>query len=153
MSYLKQVAARLNAFSAKMKPQAQVSAPKTSALSPHGQLSEHFHADEFRCRCCGELHPLGVHPALVEHLEAVRAHFGKPVKINSGYRCPAHNKAVGGATSSKHMEGIAADHYIKGVSAALVAAFHNKRLQDGGVGKYETFTHIDVRGYKARWGF
>ncbi len=49
-------------------------------------------------------------------LEPVRAHFGKPVKINSGYRCLTLNKAVGGVKSSDHLFGFAADISISGVS-------------------------------------
>ena len=48
-------------------------------------------------------------------VEKVRAHFGKPVHINSGYRGPALNKAVGGASSSQHCKGEAVDMEIPGV--------------------------------------
>jgi zinc D-Ala-D-Ala carboxypeptidase len=42
-------------------------------------------------------------------LEPIRAHFGRPVIIPSGYRCPELNKAVGGASGSQHVKGEAAD--------------------------------------------
>lgn len=42
-------------------------------------------------------------------LERVRAHLGFDLKINSGYRCPALNKAVGGSEKSQHMKGEAVD--------------------------------------------
>ena len=45
-------------------------------------------------------------------LQPVRDHFGVPVIITSGYRCPDLNDAVKGATSSQHMKGEAADFYI-----------------------------------------
>ena len=45
-------------------------------------------------------------------LQPVRDHFGVPIIITSGYRCPALNNAVGGAPSSQHMKGEAADFYI-----------------------------------------
>ena len=45
-------------------------------------------------------------------LQPVRNHFGIPIIITSGYRCPALNNAVGGAPSSQHMKGEAADFYI-----------------------------------------
>ena len=44
-----------------------------------------------------------------EILERVRAHLGVPIIITSGYRGPVLNKAVGGATSSDHLQGLAAD--------------------------------------------
>ena len=48
--------------------------------------------------------------ALVENvLDPLREKYGKPIKVNSGYRCPNHNLAVGGATQSQHMKGEAAD--------------------------------------------
>ena len=48
--------------------------------------------------------------ALVDNvLDPLREWYGKPIVVNSGYRCPALNKAVGGATTSQHMSGQAAD--------------------------------------------
>lgn len=44
-----------------------------------------------------------------EVLEPLRAHLGHPITINSGYRCPALNKAVGGVPNSFHLTGRAAD--------------------------------------------
>lgn len=44
-----------------------------------------------------------------EILERVRAHLGVPIIITSGYRGPVLNKSVGGATSSDHLQGLAAD--------------------------------------------
>ena len=42
-------------------------------------------------------------------LDPLRAAWGKPIHVNSGYRCPALNKAVGGVPASQHMKGEAAD--------------------------------------------
>lgn len=67
---------------------------------------------EFVCRCCGGLPPYAKEniEALVENvLDPLRERYGKPIVVNSGYRCPKHNKEVGGATNSQHMEGEAAD--------------------------------------------
>lgn len=48
--------------------------------------------------------------ALVDKvLDPLREAWGKPITVNSGYRCPALNKAVGGAKGSHHMTGMAAD--------------------------------------------
>lgn len=49
-------------------------------------------------------------------LQPVRDHFGKPVKINSGFRCPALNQATGGSATSDHCKGQACDFEIDGVS-------------------------------------
>jgi zinc D-Ala-D-Ala carboxypeptidase len=55
-------------------------------------------------------------------LEPVRLQFG-PVFINSGYRCPELNKAIGGATTSQHCLGQAADIEVSGVANGDVAAW------------------------------
>jgi zinc D-Ala-D-Ala carboxypeptidase len=54
-------------------------------------------------------------------LEPVRNHFGKAVTINSSYRSPAVNKAVGGSTTSQHVNGQAIDFEINGISNKIVA--------------------------------
>lgn len=48
--------------------------------------------------------------ALVDNvLDPLREAWGKPIYVNSGYRCPALNKAVGGVSTSQHLQGQAAD--------------------------------------------
>lgn len=42
-------------------------------------------------------------------LQPLRDMYGRPIVVNSGYRCPELNKAVGGAKNSQHMTGQAAD--------------------------------------------
>ena len=54
-------------------------------------------------------------------LQKVRDHFGKPVTVNSGYRSPELNKAIGGSTTSDHCKGMAADIEIPGVSNYEIA--------------------------------
>lgn len=54
-------------------------------------------------------------------LQPLRDMYGRPITVNSGYRCPKLNKAVGGSKTSQHMVGQAAD--ITGGSKA-----ENKRL-------------------------
>ena len=47
---------------------------------------------------------------LVENvLDPLRQAYGKPIKVNSGYRSKALNKAVGGVSNSQHLDGMAAD--------------------------------------------
>ena len=46
---------------------------------------------------------------LAAYLDGIREKFGKPILINSGYRCPMLNKAVRGAVRSQHLKGLAAD--------------------------------------------
>lgn len=48
-------------------------------------------------------------------LEPIRTHFGRPVIVHSGFRCPALNRAIGGVTASQHTKGEAADFHVAGV--------------------------------------
>ena len=61
-------------------------------------------------------------------LEPVRAHFGKPVIVTSGYRSPRVNMAVGGSGSSQHCFGEAADFTVQGVGNLEVAQWIQANL-------------------------
>ena len=114
------------------------------------KLSDHFKVNEFACSDGSDA--VFVSPELVEVLEKIRVHFGKPVHINSAYRTAAKNKAVGGAAQSQHMYGTAADIHIDGVTPKAVAAYAEKLLVGrGGIGIYKSFCHVDVRKVKSRW--
>lgn len=116
------------------------------------QLSTNFKVREFACNDGSDV--VFVSAALVDVLQKIRDHFGKPVILNSAYRTPTYNKKVGGATYSQHCYGTAADISIKGVAPATVAAFAETLLKGtGGIGIYATqgFTHVDVRKTKSRW--
>lgn len=91
---------------------------------------------------------------LVEVLQVVATHFDVGLlKINSWCRCEEHNAKVGGAPTSQHLRGRAADFVVKGVPPRKVADFLDElHPNQFGLGRYETFTHFDTRGYKARWG-
>lgn len=76
-------------------------------------------------------------------LEPVRAHFGKPVQINSSYRSPAVNKAVGGSKTSQHSNGEAVDFEIPGIP--------NKQLADWVADNLE-FDQVILEFYSAKDG-
>lgn len=87
--------------------------------------------------------------ALVENvLDPLREKYGKPIVVNSGYRCPRHNMAVGGVTNSQHMKGEAAD-----ITAG--SPEENKRLaeiikQNGKWDQmivYPTFVHVSWKRF------
>lgn len=119
------------------------------------KLSEHFNSTEFDCHgksCCSNTL---INQTLVEYLEKIRTHFGKPITISSGYRCSVHNKNVGGATKSRHAMGDAADIIVKGVAPREVAKYAES-IGILGIGLYETskdghFVHIDTRTKKGFW--
>ena len=113
-------------------------------------LTKNFKVREFACNDGTDV--IFISMDLVEVLQKIRDHFGKPVNINSAYRTPAKNKAVGGAAYSQHLYGLAADVSISGVSPKDVAAYAETLLPNrGGIGIYQTFTHVDVRANKSRW--
>ena len=114
-----------------------------------GDISKNFNRREFKCSCCNFQ---TVDIELIMVLETVRAKFKSPITITSGCRCESYNEKIGGSYGSKHKQGIAADIVIKGVDPSDVYRYLNKVYNSRfGMGKYKTFTHIDVRVNKARW--
>jgi zinc D-Ala-D-Ala carboxypeptidase len=68
--------------------------------------------------------------ALCENvLEKIRIHFGKPLSINSGYRGPKLNKAIGGAKNSQHMTGQAADIEMVGMDNKILFCWIKDNLE------------------------
>jgi len=113
-------------------------------------LSANFQVKEFKCNDGSDA--VLVAPALVLLLQNIRAHYQKPVIINSAYRTPSYNAKVGGAAQSQHCYGTAADITIKGVTPKALAAYVETLMPNtGGIGIYSAFTHVDVREVKARW--
>lgn len=122
----------------------------SKAKDGNKKLSTNFRVKEFACSDGSD--PIFIDSELVDVLQKIRAHFGKAVTITSAYRTPTHNKNVGGTTYSQHLYGKAADISIRGVSPSKVSAYAEELLSGkGGVGIYNTFTHIDVRTSKSRW--
>lgn len=122
------------------------------------QLSKNFNSYEFRCglgRPCSCQTTL-IDEKLVEILQMIRDHWpGHALHITSGYRCPAYNRSVGGATGSYHSKGMAADITVDGVVPREVAKYAES-IGVLGIGLYETkadgfFVHVDTRTYKSFW--
>lgn len=114
------------------------------------RVSKNFRVREFACSDGSD--PIFVADELVDVLQKIRTHFGKPVTITSAYRTPVRNKAVGGEAYSYHLYGMAADIKVCGVSPSKVSMYAEKLLSGkGGIGTYSTFTHVDVRAKKSRW--
>lgn len=88
---------------------------------------------------------------LAAEFEAIRAVVGAPIRVGSAYRTFEHNRAVGGAKASQHLEGRALDLYPPpGVSVDRLyqicrARAGEKASRLGGIGRYPTFVHIDIR--------
>ena len=113
-------------------------------------FSEHFSDTEL---CCPHCSVNGCQQELVDALEALRAFVKLPIQILSGYRCPIHNAAIGGAKNSQHMMGNAADIKIAGMSAAEIerAARNIDNIEGIGRNDYEGWVHVDVREKPSRW--
>ncbi len=93
---------------------------------------------------------------LAIQLQIIREYTGLPIKINSGYRSPKHNKSIGGSKNSQHKLGKAADIVIEGLSSDVVYELIEDLIKKNvlnikGLGEYDTFTHVDIRDKKARW--
>lgn len=120
------------------------------------RISHHFTRSEFRCKgksCCGGSAPID--PFLVINLERLRALAGKPLKVNSGFRCLVHNRTVGSNDSSQHTVGRAADlRPPDGMTPGELAALAERIPAFRGIGIYDTFVHVDVRpGPISRWDY
>lgn len=130
-------------------------AVKTYEKTNSEKLSANFKVSEFRCKGTGCCDTILIDDELVATLQKIRDHFGVAITINSGYRCPAHNKKVGGASASQHVKGKAADIVVKGVKPAEVAKYAES-IGVKGIGLYETdsdgyFVHVDTRANKSFW--
>lgn len=109
----------------------------------------HFHPDEFDCKCCGQN---WIKDRLIHQLDKLRAAYGAPVQITSGYRCPARNKAVGGHPNSQHVLGSAAD--ITGHDLDKLYALAQVYFMAVGDGRPKGFIHVDLRNDKVRrWNY
>lgn len=94
---------------------------------------KNFDMSEFACRCCGRLPPSArknIEALVTEVLEPVRQELGRAVSVNSGYRCPGHNAAVGGVPGSLHLSGEAADLQAGGGTEALARAIEARGKYD-----------------------
>jgi uncharacterized protein YcbK (DUF882 family) len=125
------------------------------------KLTANFSLSEFRCN-----DPKGTNvpkeyiancQELATNLQVLRDYLGEPLQLNCGYRTPVHNKKVGGEPNSLHLKAMAADIVSKSKSPKELAdiiekLIAEKKMKQGGLGRYPGFTHYDIRGVKARWG-
>lgn len=119
------------------------------------QLSEHFSlaeltSSEIAVRKGLDNLPKGVAlenlSRLAEKLEEVRKVLGKPIMINSAYRSPEVNSAVGGVKTSQHCVGCAADIRVPSMTPdEVVKAIVASRIQyDQLIREFDSWTHISI---------
>lgn len=83
----------------------------------------------------------------VKLLQPLREAIGKPISINSGYRCPELNKAVGGVLTSQHVKGEAADLSIGGKAGDLLEVLEESGLPFDQAILYrkKNFLHVSLK--------
>ena len=100
-------------------------------------------------------HRLMIDPDSMDKLQALRTLLGKPIRITSAFRSAAHNKKVGGAKGSMHLEARAFDVQMAGHDPAQFEAAARKVGFTGfGFYKESNFIHIDtgqIRTWGDRW--
>lgn len=108
---------------------------------------KNFTPAEIACRGTGTLL---INEAALDKLQALRDRLGKPLIVHSAYRSPEHNRAVGGATRSKHLDGAAFDISMSNHDpAAFEAAAREVGFLGFGFYPRANFMHIDTG--PARW--
>lgn len=128
--------------------------PFSFRVTPHITAGE-FSKNEERRRFVAQ-HQCDTAHELAEFMEEVRSHFGgKPVIISSGYRPPAINRAVGGASKSEHLYNAkdvgAVDFYLRGVSVFSVQEYCDKKWPHSiGYGAPKGFVHLGIRAGRPR---
>jgi hypothetical protein len=119
--------------------------------------TKNFKLSEFKCSD-GTAVPQkywGNLAALMEQLQIIRETIDKPITINSGYRTPTYNKAVGGVANSSHLVAKAADIKVIGISSLelckiILKLIQEGKIKNGGLGLYDSFIHYDI-GNIRRW--
>lgn len=111
-------------------------------------MIKYFKQSQFACKCGCTQNKIS--PVLVQLLDTARSTSGIPFIITSGYRCPKHNKNVGGVNDSQHIYGNAADIAWKDynqlyvmINALLLAGFN--RI---GINYQKKFIHVDISEIK-----
>ena len=136
---------------------------KSYAYNDNTQLSAHFNVQEFKCKC-GNPHSILISEETVKQLEALYNELVKRygddiiITINSGYRCYAHDKAVGGSGTGQHTKGTAVDIRCRQNGAIVTSKLICCIAQDLGfsgianINAGYTDTHLDMRSGSKWYG-
>lgn len=114
------------------------------------KITKNFKANEITCKC-GDCHATFISIELMDKLQLLREEYGKSITITSGYRCPEHNRKIGGAKKSQHVLGNAVD--VTSDDLATLYKLCEKHFDSVGDGRPKGFVHIDSRPGKRRWTY
>lgn len=95
---------------------------------------------------------------LADNLQVLRDYLGCAISVNIGYRPKWWEIKQGRSGNSQHVKGwaadiIAEDYTPRQVQDAIEHLIETGKMKEGGLGRYNSFTHYDLRGNKARWDF
>ena len=107
--------------------------------------TRNFKFEEFQCRHCGENK---IQQVVLELCQKIRDFVGRPIIITSGYRCPEHNRKIGGVPNSSHVKGLSANLKCSIGAEALYIAIQSLydlgEIQELKSCYYKkTFVHVD----------
>lgn len=103
---------------------------------------EYFKKHEFGCEMPAEVEA-NIEALVANVLDPVREAYGKPIYVNSGYRCEAHNRKVGGVSKSQHMRGEAADIHCDDNAKLAKLIVQQGRFDQ--LILYPTFLHVSYK--------
>jgi len=107
---------------------------------------KYFSEDEMRCRCgCGQSRMDG---HFMDMLDALRRAVGRPLPINSGYRCQKHDAEENGG--GNHTQGRAADIDCPDSSLRFLLISSALQLGFKRIGIAKTFIHVDLCSDKSQ---
>ena len=118
-----------------------------------GYTPKYFKPVEVDCNCKKSCSTTKMSSLTLERMESKRKETGRSFAVSSWYRCPTHNRLVGGVveksgkpgSGSKHLYGKAVDFKVAGMPPSCVQEMMIKEdFKNGGVGRYNTFTHVDT---------
>lgn len=113
--------------------------------------TEHFAPEELMCPCCGR-GETQTDQRLIDMLEQLhKAMNAKSIVITSGYRCPSHDKEVGGTGDGMHTKGGACDIIVYKKNGlpytSLTVAREAEKIGFAGIGIIDVYAcHVDIRG-------
>lgn len=122
------------------------------------QITAHFNISEFKCKCGGN-HSTKLDSDLLSKLEKLHSALEcSKIIINSGYRCPTHDRNVGGNGSGQHTKGNAADIVCydskNRIISSKIVCCAAQDIGFNGIANIDnsyTATHVDVRGGSLKW--